>query len=185
MADPLSKLPTLETERLRLRAFVPGDAPQVQRLAGAWEIAATTANIPHPYQDGAAEAWIATHRQAFAQQEAATFAIVLKPDLTLIGAIGLGLDPTNRAAELGYWIGVPYWNRGYCTEAGKAVLAFGFEALDLHRIMARHMTKNPASGQVLQKLGMTYEGTQRGSILRWGSFEDAAVYAILKGEYRT
>jgi ribosomal-protein-alanine N-acetyltransferase len=184
VTDPPSTLPTLDTARLRLRAFALGDAPQVQRLAGAWEIAATTASIPHPYEDGVAEAWIATHPPAFESRESATFAVVLKLDSSLIGAVGLTLDPANRSAELGYWIGVPYWNRGFGTEAGRAAMAFGFGALDLHRIMARHMTKNHASGRVMQKLGMAREGILRDSIFRWGTFEDAAIYAILREGFR-
>ena len=74
-------------------------------------------------------------------------------------------------------------NQGYATEAAQAVLEYGFRKLGLHRVQARHFTKNPASGRVMQKIGMTYEGTLRQSIYRFGRFEDAALYSILRHEF--
>ena len=86
----------------------------------------------------------------------------------------------DRRAELGYWIGVPWWNRGYATEAGRALLDFGFGTLGLHRIMAHHMMRNPASGRVMQKLGMTRDPREPGHPLA-GSGEtggDEVVYSL-------
>jgi ribosomal-protein-alanine N-acetyltransferase len=179
----MGQIPTLITSRLILRPFKLDDAPVVKELAGKWDIAETTANIPHPYKEGMAEEWISTHQEAFDKGEAVTFAITLKPDGMLIGAIGIHINKTNRLGEMGYWIGKPYWNQGYCTEAAKEVVRYAFEVLDLNRIQARHMTKNPASGRVMQKVGMKYEGTLRQSLFRWGKFEDAAIYSILQDEY--
>ncbi len=179
----MGQIPTLVTDRLILRPFTLDDAPAVKELAGEWEIAETTANIPHPYEEGMAEEWISTHQEAFDKEEAVTFAITLKPDGVLIGAIGIHINKTNRLAEMGYWIGKPYWNQGHCTEATKEVLRYVFEALGLNRAQARHMTKNPASGRVMHKVGMKYEGTLRQSVFRWGKFEDAAIYSILRDEY--
>lgn len=179
----MNSIPTLITARLKLRPFTLDDAPVVQRLAGAREVAQMTANIPHPYEDGMAEEWIATHQEAFAKGEAVTFAIVLKQENQLIGAIALHFQKSNFAAELGYWIGKPYWNQGFCTEAAKAVIQYGFEAFGLNRIQARHMTQNPASGRVMQKAGLQYEGTLRQSIYRWKQFHDSAIYAILRDDF--
>ena len=187
----MTRQPKLVTERLMLRPFSLSDAPDVQRLAGAKEIAATTANIPHPYEDGVAEAWIGTHQEQFEKGEQATFAVVLKgvsaenvSEHTLIGAISLlAISQRHARAELGYWIGVPYWNRGYCTEATRAILRYGFETLGLNRIQARHLARNPASGRVMQKAGMRYEGTMRQAVRKWDVFEDVKLYAILKSEY--
>ena len=122
--------PTLRTERLLLRAFRPEDAAVVQRLAGEREVADTTLTIPHPYRDGMAETWIATHAEAWERQERLTLAITAEA-LGVIGAISLHLRPVHRRAELGYWVGRPFWNCGYATEAARAVIAFGFEALGL------------------------------------------------------
>jgi len=172
-------IPTLRTTRLVLRPFRPDDAPTVQRLAGEREIAASTLTVPHPYPDGAAEEWIATHATAWADQRVLTLAVTTPGDDALVGAVGLQLAMADRRAELGYWIGIPWWNLGYATEASRAIIGFGFTSLGLHRIMARHMARNPASGRVMQKLGMQREGVLRQHILKWGVFEDLVVYAVL------
>ncbi|MCL4505625.1 MAG: GNAT family N-acetyltransferase [Chloroflexi bacterium] len=176
--------PTLVTARLMLRPFAMADALAVQRLAGAPEVADTTLNIPHPYPDGAAEQWIATHAGRFESGEAVAYAIVLRDAAQLCGAISLHITPRFQHAEMGYWMGVPYWNHGYTTEAAAALLAYGFETLNLHRIFARHLTRNPASGRVMQKIGMTFEGIQREHVLNNGRFEDLAGYGILRGEWK-
>ncbi len=179
----MSTIPTLTTKRLRLRPFRLDDATAVEELAGAYSIAAHTANIPHPYPNGAAEEWISTHEEAFEKGKGMNFAITFKEKDTLIGAIGLFTKKQHRLGELGYWIGEPYWNRGYCTEAAREVVRYGFEDLGLNRIQARHMTKNPASGRVMEKIGMQREGTLRQSLYRFDAFEDAHIYAILREEY--
>jgi RimJ/RimL family protein N-acetyltransferase len=174
--------PTLETNRLRLRPFSLADAPTVQALAGAVEVASTTLTIPHPYEDGMAESWIATHEPGYDTGEQATFAIVLKETGELIGAIGLTINASHRRGEMGYWVGVPFWNHGYATEAADALLAFGFDLLELHRIHAVHLSRNPASGRVMQKAGMRHESTQRQHILKRGVFEDVEGYGLLAAD---
>ena len=174
--------PTLKTARLLLRPFTLSDAADVQRLAGDRAVADTTERIPHPYEDGMAEAWISTHAERFRSLEECTFAVLLKDKHELVGAVGLTLTMAHHRGELGYWIGRDYWNRGYATEASRAVIDFGFSVLGLHRIQARHMTRNPTSGRVLEKLGMRHEGRLRGYTLKWGVFEDADIYGILSGD---
>lgn len=175
--------PTLTTFRLLLRPFALTDAKRVQQLAGTREVAATTLNLPHPYEDGVAEAWIATHQGNFDQGTAVSFAIVRRSDDSLIGAISLQLKPDHARAVLGYWVGVPYWNQGYCTEAGQAILAYGFEQLRLNKIHATHFRGNRASGRVMQKLGMSHEGTRRQHIRKWGEFLDLEENAILRSDF--
>ena len=176
--------PELPTERLLLRPFRPSDATDVQRLAGAFEVADMTMTVPHPYPEGAAEAWISMHEPAWNAGVLATFAITDRANGALVGAVGFGIKPEHLLAELGYWIGVPYWNRGYASEASRALLDFGFSQLALHRIQARHFLRNPASGRVMQKIGMTYEGTLRGAARKWDRFEDLALYAVLAPEWK-
>lgn len=178
----MANIPTLVTNRLLLRSFLLTDAPRVKELAGEWEVARTTL-IPHPYEDGMAEAWISNHQRAFENAQGVTFAIELRVESVLIGAIELVANEVHRWAELNYWIGKPYWNQGYCTEAAREVIRYGFEDLKFNRIQARHMTKNPASGRVMEKIGMSLEGTLRQSLRRSGAFEDAVLYAILREEY--
>jgi ribosomal-protein-alanine N-acetyltransferase len=176
--------PTLTTQRLLLRPFLPSDAKEVQRLAGDERIASMTLSVPHPYPNGAAEKWIASHPESYATDEGVTFAIALKTDVGLIGCISLmGISKTHRRAEAGYWIGVEYWNQGYCTEALKALITFGFAELALNKITARHMSKNPQSGRVMIKAGMKHEGVLRQDYFRGGRFEDSVVYGILAQEH--
>jgi acetylornithine deacetylase/succinyl-diaminopimelate desuccinylase-like protein len=91
--------------------------------------------------------------------------------------------PDHDRAEIGYWIGKPYWGRGYATEAAAAVLSYGFGALNLHRMHAYHYSRNPASGRVLQKIGMSHEGRAPGHIKKWGTHEDCELYGILRADW--
>ena len=179
----MTEHPVLETERLLLRPLLLADAPEVQRLVGDRDIASTTINIPHPYENGMAEQFIKAQEQKFKQGESVDFAIVQREQGLLIGSIGLRLASEHDRAEIGYWIGKPYWNEGYCTEAARAVLKYGFELAGLNRIHATHFSRNPASGRVMQKIGMKHEGCLRQHVRKWGNYEDFETYAILQSEY--
>ena len=176
--------PTIETPRLILRPFGLSDAPAVRRLAGERDIADTTLNVPHPYEDKMAESWIETHEPGYETDSLATFAIILHDTTDLVGAIGLTIDRPFNKAELGYWIGKPFWNQGYATEAAKAVIGFGFGELRLNRIGARHLTRNPSSGRVMEKIGMQQEGTARQATVKWGKYEDMMLYGILREDWK-
>lgn len=177
-------IPTFVTARLKLRGFELSDAKRVQLLAGEYEIADTTLNIPHPYGDGRSEEWIKTHAENLEKRKSLTLAICIAGSNLLIGAVSLmNIDVVHRNAELGYWIGKEYWGKGYCTESCLKVLGYGFETLELHRIHAHHMTRNPASGRVLTKIGMRHEGRIREGIIKWDKFEDIDLYGILKVEF--
>ena len=180
----MQEQPSLTTERLTLRPFTLDDAWDVERLAGMREIADTTLNIPHPYPNGAATAWIQTHSGAWEDGSSATFAVVETKTGKLVGAIGLMIKREHRRAELGYWIARDRWNNGYATESSRRILDFGFEVLGLHRIEARHFLRNPASGQVMLKLGMQQEGVERDSTIKWDRFETLVVYSMLEAEWR-
>ena len=175
--------PVLRTERLLLRPFVLGDAPVVQHLAGDWEVASKMLNLPHPYPNGLAEAWIGSQQQRFEAGSDVHFSIVRREDDQLIGSIGLRLVQAHGRAELGFWLGRPYWNHDYCTEAAKAVIEYGFQVLGLDRIYASHFTHNPASGRVLEKAGMAYEGLLRHHVQHWGTYEDLKTYAIFSTDF--
>ncbi len=173
----------IETERLKLRAFTLADASEVTRLAGARDIASTTLNIPHPYSQEMAEAWIRGNRERQERGEVEAFAITRRRDGRLLGAIALTLRPEHGKAELGYWIGKSYWGHGYATEAAAAVLRHAFEALGLNKVYAHHLSRNPASGSVMRKIGMSHEGRLRQEVRKWGVAEDLERYAILREEW--
>lgn len=173
----MSYLPNLDTTRLRLRNFKPEDAAEVQALAGDLRIADTTLRVPHPYEDGMAEEFITYLAEVRAKGKEAVFAIERKEDGIFLGAIGLAYIE-NGEAELGYWIGVPYWNRGYATEAGLAILRYAFFDLGLKRVHANHFQRNPASGRVLQKLGMKLDPTAPTHVTKGGHWEAVWSYEI-------
>lgn len=174
-----NRLPTLATARLLLRPFAVTDAAEVQRLAGDAEVAATTALIPHPYPDGLAEAWIATHAGKARCREGLTWAIVRREDQHLLGAISVQLFLDQGKAELGYWIGHPYWNQGYATEAAQTALDYAFQRFRLVQVFALHMSGNHASGRVLRKLGMEHVGTLREHLEKKGVLYDCERYELL------
>ena len=185
MADLVAEhpQPSLETKRLRLRPFTPADAAEVQRLAGDPLVAATTLTIPHPYPNGAAEEWIASHGSGWASGRKAVYAVTMAEG-RLVGAVSLALTPAHASAELGYWIAAGAWGRGYATEAAAALCGYAFDALSVHRIEARHFLHNPASGRVMEKLGMRHEGVLRGAMRKAGRFEDLALYAVIIDDWR-
>jgi [ribosomal protein S5]-alanine N-acetyltransferase len=176
--------PTLETKRLILRPFTLQDAPVVHDLVSAREIADTTLAIPHPYEQGMAEAWIGSQQKGFDEGNSVHFAITVRESSQLVGSIGLQIHPIHSYAEMGYWVGVPYWGRGYCTEAVGAVIEYGFEEKGLNRIFAVHFKRNPASGRVMQKNGMVYEGCLHQHVRKWDGYEDLMQYGILQTEWR-
>ena len=132
------------------------------------------------YGDGVAEQWIASHPVQFYGGKGATFAITLAEGGELIGAIGLAVQRQHQRAELGYWVGVPYWNKGYCTEAAGAVIRYGFDELDLHKITSRHIVGNRASERVMVKAGMRKEGELVDDICKDGVFCTINVYGLVK-----
>lgn len=175
--------PPLLTERLILRSLIVKDAIDVQRLAGEYDVASTLPNMPHPYEDGMAEEWMHACSEKFEKDESLNFAITRSTDKNFIGGIELRLDQANKSGELGYWIGKPYWNCGYCTEAVRAVVAYSFKVLKLNRIHAKHFKRNLASGRVMEKIGMRYEESRREYVKKSDSFEDFRVYGILKADF--
>lgn len=116
------------------------------------------------------------------QYEAGKFyrwGITEKGDDSLIGIIGLvRIEEETSQCSFAYLLGCDYWNRGYGTEAVKEVIRFAFEELEIRRIVADHMTENPASGAVMRKAGMTHIGTETGKYEKQGFLHDAEVYEI-------
>jgi ribosomal-protein-alanine N-acetyltransferase len=180
----VSTTPIIRTARLVLGDFEADDAVELQRLAGDRQIADTTLAIPHPYELDHALAWIGNQRKESARGRAANFAIRLSSDSPIIGCAGLrDIDQQHLQAELGFWMGREWWGHGYAREAAAAVIRFGFESLQLNRICAHHMLRNPAAGKVLQHLGMIREGVLRQRVRKWGIYEDVVLYAILRDDH--
>jgi RimJ/RimL family protein N-acetyltransferase len=179
-----ANIPVISSERLILRPLNAGEAERIRQLAGDRAIADTTIAIPYPYTEEQAREWIREILQQYHLGIFRVFAISRKSDNLLIGIIGfVSLSREHQHAELGYWIGKEYWNQGYCTEAVRAILKYGFEEQGLHRIYAHHFSRNPASGKVLENTGMRHEGQARQHLKKWNQFEDVELWGILADEY--
>jgi RimJ/RimL family protein N-acetyltransferase len=173
----------LETERLILRLPELSDAPTIRALAGHPDIAATTLNVPHPYPEGAAEAFVQSLIDSRDTSPNVTLGMVRKADGQLMGMISLRPSEEFSRAEMGYWIGVPYWGQGYTSEAARRLVDYSFAELGLNRVYATYLSHNIASRRVMEKAGMTYEGTLRQHIRRFGVFHDLGYCGILRGEW--
>jgi len=145
-------IPVLETKRLALRAPRLEDAKTMVALANDRRIAENTARIPHPYKLADAETFISGANKGAAS---AVFLITLRGD-TVIGACGV--TALDDQAELGYWLGVPYWGNGYATEALHAVIDYAFTDLGHEALNAGARVTNPASRRVLEKCGFQWTG---------------------------
>jgi RimJ/RimL family protein N-acetyltransferase len=161
-----------------LRRLATSDAPRVQLLAGERAVAELTALIPHPYPDGAAETWIDGQAKAWSAGKEYTYAI--DADSVLVGVVDLRPAAAERE-NLGYWIGRPYWGRGYATAAANALIALAFALLDLDKLTASHLARNPASQRVMEKCGMRLLDT--GTREHRGVSEAYCVRGITRGEW--
>jgi ribosomal-protein-alanine N-acetyltransferase len=175
---------SLQTDRLTLRPFETSDIPALVPLIGTREVAATTLRIPHPYTESDAIAYITSAHENLARGDELRLAVISRAENSLCGGIGLRIEAEHRRAELGYWIGVPYWNRGIATEAARALVNYGFESLKLNRIFAGYVSTNLASASVLKKIGMRYEGCRRSHSVKWGEFFDIELYGMLAADVR-
>ena len=180
----MQTFPTFSTARLVLSLPTISDLKDIVFHANSTsEIAENTITFPYPYEEKHAHFWLKMAEDGFAKKDAYIFAIREKENLKLIGAIGLHLDLANRKAEIGYWLGKSFWNKGYVSEALQKVLKFGFEELNLNKIYASHFLHNPASGKVLEKNGFVYEGTLCQEIFKNNQFLDIKRYGFLKENF--
>ncbi|AFY92282.1 GNAT family N-acetyltransferase [Chamaesiphon minutus] len=174
----------LETTRLILRPLSLADVPSLQSVSGVRKIADTMISIPHPYPDGEAERYIQRQISELEAGHAFTFAIDRQPDREFSGIIEIrDIDREHAQAELSFWLATELWGRGYMSEAIQPIIRFGFETLDLNRLYAYHMVRNPGSGKVLAKNGFTQEGVLRQRVYKWGVFEDVKIWAMLRQDW--
>ena len=175
----------LTTERLRLREFEEGDWPAVLAYQSdprylryyAWE----------GRTEGEVRDFVRRFIALRDEQPRLKYqlAITLRLDGQLIGNCGIRMGrPDAREADLGYELDPRYWGQGYATEAARALLAFGFEELGLHRIWANCVADNVGSARVLEKVGMRQEGRLRDKEWYKGRWWDTLLYAILEDEWR-
>ena len=164
-----------------IEPVAPRHAEDVQRLASHPEVVATT-NLPDPYPEDGARKWIEALLPRQEAGEEYAFAI-LNEDEEVVGVAGL-VDVAEEAAELGYWIGKPYWNRGYATAANRQVLDFAFGALGLKRVFARPLRHNRPSRRVLEKLGFSFRRLEAPAAPKWDASDRFARYEVACEDWR-
>jgi RimJ/RimL family protein N-acetyltransferase len=165
-------------ERCTLRSWRRGDELSLVRYANNRNVWRNLRDrFPHPYTAADADAWLA---HVSAQAPVASFAIVV--DGEAVGGIGLepGTDVHRRSAEIGYWLGEPFWGRGIATEALRAVTEYAFRTFDICRLEAAVFEWNPASARVLEKAGYTLEGRARLAVTKDGRTGDRLLYALVR-----
>lgn len=171
---------TITTNRLILRLFQKTDAETVTTLCNNYHIYRNTLYLPYPYTLDCALPWIETHLDNFNADRAYELAITDKKTGRLYGAIALSNNKRFHHGELAYWIGEEFWGNGYATEASEAMIEFAFNEKQYHKVFARHFASNPASGRVIQKLGMKQEGIFIDHVMKDDQYEDLIYYASIK-----
>lgn len=173
----------LETQRLRIRQLTLSDAQDIYFVSSSDDVSRYVLWDTHRSISDS-RAFIRQLIHQYRVGEPASLGIERKEDGRIIGTIGfVWINRENSSAEVGYSLGVPYWNKGYMTEALMAVLEYGFGALRLNRIEAQFDVNNAASGRVMEKCGMQSEGTLRQRLYNKGKFIDVHVYSILAREW--
>ncbi|NNF57983.1 MAG: GNAT family N-acetyltransferase [Rhodothermaceae bacterium] len=182
--DPFGDaLPVLDTQRLRLRHPRPADADAVLAIFG--DPTAMRYWSHEPFEDlEAAQNYLATIDEGFAERTLFQWAITELGADDLIGTVTLlHWDRPNRRAEVGYMLSPSHWGKGYASEAVRAVLCFGFEAMDLHRVEAELDPRNEASARLLERLGFQQEGLQRQTWYLYDEWCDSALYGLLRTDF--
>ena len=165
-----------------LRPWREADAEDVARFANDARVAANLRDVfPHPYALADAESFIGMCTRSTDEGELYRAIVV---DGRAAGGISVcvGSDVYRRSAELGYWLGAPFWGRGIMTAAVGQICREAFQRLDIVRIHAEPYARNGASRRVLEKAGFTLEGTLRRSVYKNGEILDSCIYALLKEE---
>ena len=174
----------LETERLILRPPNESDVPAISAIMNDPEVTANLLMSP-PFPEGEVVAWIRDRREAWEKRERFAAAVVLKQTDELIGTCSLiNVSREHMNAELIYWLGKPYWGKGYMTEAAGRMLKFGFEELELERISVGCFARNKTSARVIEKLGLKYESCARHKFLKDGKFLDELRFGMIRTDYR-
>ena len=172
---------TIETERLILRRFSVSDAPQMfKNWACDQNVTRYLTWPPHESQEFTARLlsdWV----KQYAEPDNYQWCIELKASSQAIGSISVvKLYENIDAVEIGYCIGAAYWGRGIMTEALGAVIQFFFQKVGAHRIQAKHDAENPASGRVMQKCGMKFEGKCLHADKNQRGICDICIYGLVK-----
>jgi RimJ/RimL family protein N-acetyltransferase len=168
----------LKLSRCTLRPWRAGDGASLVRYANNRNVSGNLKDrFPFPYTAADATAWIA---HASGQMPIVNFAIVVDGEAVGGTGIELGADVFHRSAEIGYWLGEPFWGRGIATEVLRALTDYAWATFDIIRLEAGVFSWNPASARVLEKAGYTLEGCLRQGVVKQGRVGDRLIYGLLR-----
>ncbi|MBK6284773.1 MAG: GNAT family N-acetyltransferase [Draconibacterium sp.] len=170
----------LTNENVTLREFTPDDKYRLVELANNPKISINLRDgFPNPYTISDAESFLEKYAKLDSSQ-----ILAIEYNGVYAGNIGLhkGMDVYRKSAELGYFLGEPFWNLGIMTKAVNLICDFGFKSMDIVRIHAGIFEYNPASMRVLEKCGFKREGIFEKSVIKNGAFFNEIRYAKIKNE---
>jgi RimJ/RimL family protein N-acetyltransferase len=175
--------PELKTDRLILSQIQLSDVPVIAKYANNKKIVQFTRTMPNPYHEKDAIDWITKVDEGFKKKNSYIFAIRDKKTKHFMGGIGLTLATEHNRAELGYWLAEPFWNQGFTTEAVSPILKFGFQVLNLNKIVAMYIDVNIASGKILEKNFMIREAEMKEHDSKDGKYVTLIQYRLTKTEF--
>ncbi len=176
----------LDGDRIKLRRLKLSDAKDIYENIKDEEVIRWLLRIPHPYRLEDAIKFIRGTHYRIRKGKGYAFGILLKETDRVIGVVDIfNVDWESRNADIGYWLGKKYWNKGLMSEAIRLILRFAFEELKLHKISATIFEDNVASRRVLEKVGFKLEGKRREARLKFGKWHNELLYGILESEYRS
>lgn len=174
-----------QTQRLIIRRYEEEDIPQILSVINKHGIYRTTYGIPRRSDEKRIRWWLGYLEASEKHKIGYEYGMFLKHTGEYIGNIGVAnINTLHNRGEITYFISPKYWNKGFATEAGQAMLAFAFEKLNLKKVAGACMSVNPASRRVMEKLGFVYEGTSRCELLKDRKYYDIDRLSILDKEYR-
>jgi 8-oxo-dGTP diphosphatase len=171
----------IDTAHLRLRRLQPEDADEVTRLLDDWEVVRNTSNIPFPYERKLAGEFITKVTSESAGGRALVFAVEERSTARLLGCVGATIH--QGAAEIGYWLGRPYWGNGFATEALRRCLRLLFRNFSIDLAWASVMPDNKASRRVLDKAGFTFDQRRKVDLPARGYAADLDVLTLRRSEW--
>lgn len=174
----------IDTARLRLRPPVVSDAAEIARLVGEWEVAHWLVRVPYPYRTEHARAWIERSAEERRVGSGWPFLLERRDDGAILGSIDLSMEDGRTGASVGYWVGKPFWGRGYASEAAIALLGYAFDVLMLAQVTASVLPDNQRSARVLEKAGFRFGGRRHEDTYERGRVE-TDYYSIRRSAWRS
>lgn len=181
----MSRTLNINSSKICIREIQYSDSDKIQTVASLSEIADTMISIPHPYPDNEAKRFVAQRISETKSGNAVVFVLEKIQDNSFCGLIEVrDIDHEHLQGELSFWLAPNAWGKGYMSKVIRSVLDYSFTELELNRLYAYHMERNPASGKVLARNGFQKEGILRQRVRKWGKFEDVSLWACLQQDWQ-